>query len=735
MVAKSRSIRLKLTAVFLTVALLAIIFSIAAITAEIETAKRAALLEAQDVANAITTATAEDFLAPSLLQAHLMDLHRLYKRDLFFVDMKKRIIADSDPQEIGVIFSADQAGEVSDTLRDGHTRTFIEDDATLDHPTKQIVLPIHENRTDTNSAIIGGVVLEYTPIYDQLMLRARGQIYLTVGTAFLFVLLTILLWKHASTLILRPLSELKRGVDMLGAQDYATRVVVEADDEIGALAKAFNRMAEDLSVSHAKLIEYGRGLEMQVVARTRELSNTNILLQEEIEQHKLAARRIEYLAYYDSMTTLPNRSMFGKLLAQGLANARRNKKQLAVLFLDLDRFKNVNDTLGHDAGDALLQEVAKRLKDSLRGNDTVARLGGDEFVVLLPELDDGKQAETVARKLLSIITKPFSVYDHELRITASIGISTYPKDGEDEQTLTKNADIAMYQAKDEGKNNFQFYSTQFNAHSFERLALESSLRRALERDEFQLYYQARRNLRTGQIPGMEALLRWKHPDLGMVSPVQFIPVAEETGLIVPIGAWVLKAACQQNVAWQKMGLPRLTMAVNLSARQFNDANLLRNIQNTLKETGMEPTLLELEITESMLMHDVERTLQVLTDIKKMGILLAIDDFGTGYSSLSNLKQFPVDTIKIDRSFIRDTPGDPEDKAIAEAIIAMSKTLSLSVIAEGVETKEQVDFLREHACDEIQGFYFNKPMPPDDFAEFLKTKLTENAMEPAPSNHH
>lgn len=442
--------------------------------------------------------------------------------------------------------------------------------------------------------------------------------------------------------------------------------------------------------------------------------------QRAVDEQIAHAARVEYLAYHDGLTTLPNRSLFSKFLGQSINQAHRHNKHLAVLFLDLDRFKQINDTLGHEAGDQLLQEVAKRLQACLRDSDIVARLGGDEFVVLLTELEE-QYAAVVAQKILSALARPFILSDQDLRVTASIGISTYPHDGLDEQTLTKNADIAMYQAKQDGKNNFQFYSQEINANSLERLSLESGLRHALERGEFQLHYQAKRDIRSGQITGMEALLRWRHPDLGTVAPMQFIPVAEETGLIVPIGKWVLKTACLQNMAWLEHGGPRLNIAVNLTARQFFDENLQRDLTTILADTRMDAHLLELEIAESLLMRDVEKTLRVLTGLKSMGIRIAIDDFGIGYSSLSTLKRFPVDTIKIDRSFIREITSADDDKDLTEAIIAVGRTLSLTVVAQGVETKEQADFLRQNACDELQGFYFNKPVPADQIAALLRAQ--------------
>jgi len=430
------------------------------------------------------------------------------------------------------------------------------------------------------------------------------------------------------------------------------------------------------------------------------------------------AQRVEYLAYHDALTGLPNRTMFSKLLSQSISEARRYDRQLAVSFLDLDRFKRINDTLGHEAGDQLLQEVATRLEECVRDSDTVARLGGDEFVVLLPELADGKYAATVAQKILTAVAKPFTLIGQEFRVTTSIGISVYPQDGLDEQTLTKNADIAMYQAKTEGKNNFQFYSEKLNANSLERLTLESSLRLALERKEFRIHYQAKRDIASGHVTGMEALLRWEHHDLGTVAPMRFIPIAEETGLIVPIGKWVLKAACAQNVAWQNQGLPHLVVAVNLTARQFRDEQLLSDLTSILAATGMDPHLLELEIAESLLTHDVENTLKTLTALKGIGIRIAIDDFGTGYTSLATLQRFPLDTIKIDRSFIRTVASANADTGLTDAIMAMGNSLSLTVVVQGVETLEQAEFLRTHACDELQGFYFKKPLPAEEFAKLL-----------------
>jgi diguanylate cyclase (GGDEF)-like protein len=440
-----------------------------------------------------------------------------------------------------------------------------------------------------------------------------------------------------------------------------------------------------------------------------------------VDEKAQADQRIEYLASHDSLTNLPNRDMFNGLLRRTIDAAERYRRQFAVLFIDLDRFKIINDSLGHDAGDTLLVEIGGRLRRALRSSDVVARLGGDEFVVILEEAAERHEVERIASELLSVLSQPLQLSGHECHTTASIGIAMYPADGADMQTLTKNADMAMYLAKEDGKNGFRFFTREIKTQSIERLTLESALRRALERDQFSLHYQPKVDMASGQITGVEALLRWNHPELGLVSPGQFIPLAEETGLIVPIGRWVLKEACAQNMAWQRRGLRPVTMAVNLSPRQFADAHLLHDVDEALLASGMSPVLLQLEVTESMVMRNVARAIKVLDAVQSRGIRLAIDDFGTGYSSMSLMKQFPIDTIKIDRSFVRDLPVDTEDQAIAQAIISMGKALGMTVIAEGVETVEQEAFLRSHACDEMQGFLFSKPLPAREMANLLRAE--------------
>ena len=444
-----------------------------------------------------------------------------------------------------------------------------------------------------------------------------------------------------------------------------------------------------------------------------------LLAYREINERQQAEKRLRFIATHDPLTALPNRMMFSERLNHRLGLQRRQKDQLAVLFIDLDRFKNINDTLGHGAGDQMLQDVAGRLSDCVRQSDIVARQGGDEFVVLIEEFSDPRDVSIVAEKILCEVSKPLMLQGKEYHITASIGIATYPDDGGDIQTLLKNADIAMYRAKEQGKNNYQFYSKKTNGHSIERLALESGLRHALARDELLLFYQPKIDVRTGLITGAEALLRWQHPEMGLISPAQCIPLAEETGLIVPIGEWVLRTACGQNLAWQKHGLPPIRMAVNLSARQFVERTLAKDIGKVLETTGLAPRWLELEITESMVMHDPEQAVATMQTLKAMGIELAIDDFGTGYSSLAYLRRFPIDSLKMDGSFIRDLPHSDADAAITQAIIAMARNLRLKVVAEGVENEQQANFLREQNCHEMQGYYFSRPLTAEAFEMLLK----------------
>jgi diguanylate cyclase (GGDEF)-like protein/PAS domain S-box-containing protein len=452
--------------------------------------------------------------------------------------------------------------------------------------------------------------------------------------------------------------------------------------------------------------------EVGLIARATDIARIAI-------ERSAAERRIQQLAHYDELTGLPNRLLFNQALEDALHETAHSAQPLALLFVDVDRFKNVNDTLGHAMGDRLLKEVAGRLRRCLRGGDVLARFGGDEFVVLLPELPYEGYAAGVAARLLAALTDPLRLDDQECHVTASIGVATCPQDGRDAQTLQKHADTALHRAKDQGRNSFCHYSPQGDVHSRERLTLEAHLRRALARGELDLHYQPKQAIAAGAITGMEALLRWRHAELGMVAPVRFIPIAEETGLIVPIGEWVLRTACAHAAALRRdAGIEHPRVAVNLSARQFADQSLVPLVASVLADTGLEAACLELEITESLVMQNPEQAARLLAQLKEMGVQLAMDDFGTGYSSLAYLKRFPVDSIKIDRSFIQGLPGDEEDATITQAVIAMAHSLRLRTIAEGVETAEQLAFLERLGCDEIQGYYFSKPLPFGEIQQFL-----------------
>lgn len=450
-------------------------------------------------------------------------------------------------------------------------------------------------------------------------------------------------------------------------------------------------------------------------------------------ERKRTEERIVHMAYYDGLTNLPNRSLFLDRLSQALTHSNRYKDNCALLFIDLDNFKQINDTLDHRIGDLLLQGVAERLNSFVRSADTiarqkvkaltstVARLGGDEFTVLLTEIHSMQDAAKVSQRILDSLNSPFYLDGHEVFITASIGIALYPADGDDIDTLIKNADTAMYHAKGNGKNHFQFYKYSMNSTALERLHMENDLRKAITNNELSLLYQPRIDISNGNIVGTEALVRWEHPEQGMITPARFIPLAEETGLIMPIGEWVLKTACRQKKAWQGKGPVHapLSISVNISGHQFNQGDLINIMVKILEDTGLDPSYLELEITESTIMKNADSTIALLHKLKDMGVKLSMDDFGTGFSSFNYLKRFPLDIIKIDRSFIKDITNSPRDATIVKAIIVMAHTLELKVVAEGVETEEQLGLLQEMGCDEMQGFLLCRPLPAEHVHEFLE----------------
>jgi diguanylate cyclase (GGDEF)-like protein len=447
----------------------------------------------------------------------------------------------------------------------------------------------------------------------------------------------------------------------------------------------------------------------------------------DVSAARAMALEMTHSAQHDFLTGMPNRMLLNDRVNQAIAWAQRHAKKVAVLFLDLDGFKHINDSLGHATGDKLLQSVAKRLVDCVRGSDTVSRQGGDEFVVLLTEVGQSEDAAITARRMLQTVAQAHSVDQHDLHVTTSIGVSVFPDDGQDAETLIKNADTAMYQAKENGRQSYQFFKPAMNVRAVERQSIEESLRRALEREEFLVQYQPKVNLKTLEITGAEALIRWKHPVRGMVPPSDFIPIAEDCGLIVPIGNWVLREACKQARTWMDAGLPLATMAVNISAMEFRDEDFLDGVFRILRETGLDPAALELELTESVLMKRAESTQSILKILRGSGIQLAVDDFGTGYSSLSYLRKFPIDALKIDQSFIRQITTAPDETTIVTAVISMGRSLKLRVVAEGVETMDELTFLQAHQCEEAQGYYFSRPVLPERFAQLLKNGIPEGIL--------
>ncbi len=469
---------------------------------------------------------------------------------------------------------------------------------------------------------------------------------------------------------------------------------------------------------------FAEWLSISMVRNARGDVTNYVAVFSDITSRKQNEERLNYQANHDPLTTLPNRSLFMERLSRALARAHRNHLLVAVLFLDLDGFKGINDTHGHLVGDLLLQAVAERLSSCVRQGDTVARLGGDEFTIILEDIADFRDAAVVAQKILKQFANPFMLEDHHLRVTTSIGVAVYPADGTDGLALLHSADEAMYRAKKQGKNAYQFHSEELNAQAFERMSLESALRLALERDEFRLYYQPIYDLASGRLISAEALLRWQHPEIGLVAPAHFLPLAEETGLILPIGRWAIEQACRQAAGWARQGCRDLKVAINLSRSQLFSFDIIGCLSAALADSGVDPALIQLEIPESSVMSGTPENEAVVRKLKALGVCIAIDDFGTGYSSFGNLRRLPVDILKIDQSFVRDITQDADDAKIVNAITAIAHSLRMTVVAEGVETAEQVEFLRKSRCDAVQGYYFTRPGPADEIPGLLATKRGE-----------
>lgn len=504
-------------------------------------------------------------------------------------------------------------------------------------------------------------------------------------------------------------------------KNYSLRAAGSSRDELGNLILDFNEMLDQIQLRDNELENNKLELEERVATRTIELEAANQEMEKAKKNAESVAKRMEYHAHHDGLTGLPNRILLNDRLSKALSHARREQSRIALLFLDLDRFKIINDSLGHAVGDQLLRVISRRLKNCVRDEDTVARLGGDEFMVLLPSISDSSDAGRIGNKIIDSLIRAVSCNGHELHITTSIGVSIYPSDGTDAETLLKHADISMYRAKELGRNKLVYYTAEMNAESRRQLVLETSLRKALDRGELKLVYQPKVDISRNRITGAEALLRWEHPTMGNISPADFIPVAENSGLIVPIGEWVIRKAFNQLAAWHAAGHRELKIAVNLSSSQLTRPGLANSVREALDESRLDPAMTELEITENIVMQNLDSAIATLEILKGMGISIAMDDFGTGYSSLSYLRRLPIDIVKIDQSFVRELPGNKEDASIAQAIIAMANSLGLDLVAEGVETIKQLNFFRQQEVMVIQGYLFSKPVAADELLAMLDSE--------------
>ena len=536
------------------------------------------------------------------------------------------------------------------------------------------------------------------------------------------LLVTLLLSTQLQRFITDPLLRLSAIARQVSTEkNFSVRVIGEGRDELGNLIRDFNAMLDEIQLRDSELREHRLKLEERVARRTHELEIANAQLEKSKEQAESVATRMEYFAHHDALTGLPNRILLHDRINSELAHARRQQTSTALLFLDLDRFKIINDSLGHAVGDQLLRVIARRLNNCVRDEDTVARLGGDEFMVLLPRISGSADAGRIARKIIDSLIDPISCNGHELHITTSIGISIFPYDGTDAETLIKHADISMYRAKELGRNKAVYYTAEMNAGSRKQLAMETNLRKAVEKNQLRLFYQPKIDIYRNTIVGFEALLRWEHPTMGYISPLDFIPVAEDSGLIVPIGEWVLNTAFKQLKTWHNAGHSGLTMAVNLSSAQLSRPGFEDVVENALDSSGLMAAMTELEVTENVAMENIESAVAILEKLKCMGVSIAMDDFGTGYSSLSYLRRLPVDIVKIDKSFVREIPDSSEDVTIAQAIIAMAQSLKLSVVVEGVENVRQLNFFRQQGVSIVQGYLFSKPVEAFDVIKMLESQ--------------
>ncbi|WP_053937600.1 putative bifunctional diguanylate cyclase/phosphodiesterase [Amantichitinum ursilacus] len=689
-----------------------------------------AIHAAENMALQVTAQMGEhDFLDPLPpfarynIQRTLDYANRIKGRDAEIFDSNLKIVADTDHADLGRHEPEEWRGVLTAMLHDRQPRFFAEA-ARDDQPFHlQVAVPLQNQSGD----LVGGVILEYTDLAEELAASARHSILVLLATSLIALLLMLYLAATTVRPIARAVRRLHGATRALATGKPVRPVGVQGSDELSELSRAFDEMSEQLSASRSAietevierraaqtaLQDANTQLEHRVAERTASLESINRQLEDELAHGKEMERQLEQLARFDSLTGLPNRAMFLTCLDLAIKRADRSKSMVALMFIDLDRFKSINDSMGHRIGDQVLQQAAQRLSGCLREADVVSRIGGDEFTVILEDIADTDAARAVAAKIVAAFVTPVVIDEKELFLSSSVGIALYPRDSTDPGMLMTQADFAMYEAKANGRNQYALHSEQMASVVLQRLALENALHHAIERNELSLHYQLRISASDHLPTGTEALLRWQHPEMGQIAPGDFIPVAEHSGMILDIGEWALRRACEQHTEWREAGLAPGIMAVNISAVQFKQGDFVERVLRIVSETRMVAGQLELELTESMLADNPENAAAVMQQLRNHGIGLAIDDFGTGYSSLSYLKRFPASRIKIDRSFVHDIDLNQEDAAIAAAIVALARNLNIDVTAEGVETGAQLAHLAPLACADYQGFYFARPLPADE----------------------
>jgi diguanylate cyclase (GGDEF)-like protein len=715
-----RSIRWKLAAAFLAVACTVAAFVVVSIVILNDTIERAAQLEGAHVAELVAdAATVANGFRPNL-QKYVSHLYSVRRRDFVIVDANRKELADSIPEDVGRPYDQDPIDEVGKTIRDGVIRTYVERGGRNPDRRGHLVIPLRKG-----ALTIGAVIIEYSQIKEELYAAERTQFQMIIAWGSMVVLLIMLFGLAIARRISKPLVDLTSCATRIAMQDYTTRVAVTSNDEIGMLGTAFNQMAKDLGASHETMVEFNDRLERKVSERTQELSEAAIaslnMMEDAMRQRQDAAEsrdKLDYLAYYDSLTGLANRGLFLERVAQYMRIAGSGYK-VAVGLIDLDRFKNINDSLGQLAGDTLLKQVAEWLARNMGDASLVARLEADHFAIVLTEIRQEGDAERLLDKMIaSFLAHPFRLGEAVFRISAKGGVALFPENGDNADMLLKYAEAALKQAKAHG-DRYLFYTHAMTDMAAGKPTLESQLRQAIDNHEFVLHYQPKVDLVSGLLVGAEALIRWNDPRTGLVPPFKFIPILEETGLIHEVGRWAMRKAIDDYLRWRNAGLPAVRIAVNVSALQLRDRCFIAEVKQAIGIDARAAAGLELEITESMIMEDVKQGISTLNAIRDLGVTIAIDDFGTGFSSLGYLAKLPIDTLKIDRSFVVDMTTGPRGLALVSTIVTLAHSLQLKVVGEGVETDEQFRLLRSLNCDEMQGYLFSKPVPAEIFeATFL-----------------